>query len=67
MKMYRVVSYVLPLNGEFENASELKSIIECNKYPEFHDVAEIKEADIGEWSDDHPCNKTSTNKEEYFK
>jgi cytidylate kinase len=64
-KIYRVVAYVLGLNGD-TTADELKNTIECNKYPEFLKVDEILESECGDWHDDHPLNKKNPYYLTYF-
>lgn len=64
-KMYRVVSYVLDLNGNNESIEDVKNTIQNNRYPEFHRVKEVLETDIGPWSDDHQLNKSAATKEQF--
>jgi hypothetical protein len=65
-KCYKITMYVLDLNGSPSSEEELKSIIECNKYPEFKHVEKIEVANIGEWDDDHELNKRGADYEKYF-
>jgi hypothetical protein len=65
-KLYRVISYVLDLNGNCESDQELISQIENNKYPEFHHVREVDCVELCEWSDDHPANRTDCDFSIYF-
>jgi len=66
LKVYKLEVYVIDfdeLGGE-----EIKSTIENQKYPNWcinPNVKKIKERDIGEWSDDHPLNKSDTCDAEY--
>lgn len=58
MKSYKIE---LLINDHDEvGAEEIKTILEEQKYPNWCIaplVADVKEADIGEWSDEHPFNK----------
>lgn len=58
MKSYKIE---LLINDHDEvGAEEIKTILEEQKYPNWCIaplVADIKEADIGEWNDEHPFNK----------
>jgi hypothetical protein len=65
VKMHRVVLYVKELNNEYSH-SELKTLLEGNRHPEYVKVGEIKTTDIGEWHDKHPLNFSGANHEEYF-
>lgn len=58
--MYRVVAFVKDLNSNAPTKEEVINQIEMNKYPEFIDVLEVDETDIGEWHDEHELNKTMT-------
>jgi hypothetical protein len=66
MKAYKVELLIVDfdeLGGE-----DIKNVIENQKYPNWcidPQVKNIKEADIGEWTDDHPLNKLSTLNKEY--
>lgn len=59
-KLYRVVAYVLDLNGGTPLKGDVVQQIENNHYPEFIDVQEVREADVGEWDDDHQLNQAPT-------
>lgn len=65
-KLYRVVAYALDLNGNAKTKEEVKRQIENNKWPEFLNVKEISETDIGELYDDHELNKLNAPYEKYF-
>lgn len=65
MKAYKIELLVIDFD---EVGSEIPQIIENQKYPNYcisPFVMDIKEADIGDWSDDHPLNKRDTMKECY--
>jgi hypothetical protein len=66
-KCCKVTMYMLDLNGSPRFEEELRSTIECNKYPEFKHVEKIEVADIGEWGDDHELNKRGADYEKYFR
>lgn len=58
MKAYRVTFVVI--DHDRLGADEIQSVVEDTRYPNhcLHPrVTEIEEADIGEWSDDHPLNQ----------
>lgn len=57
-KLYRIVSYVLDLNGGCPTKDDVVVQIENSRYPEFHSVKQVLETGIEEWTDDHPLNKT---------
>lgn len=56
-KLYRVVAYVLDLNHNATTKEDVIDQIENSKYPEFIDVQEVRETDIGPWDDDHVLNQ----------
>lgn len=62
MKAYKVELLVLG----FENLSEddLRHYLSNVKHV-YPTIIDVKEAEIGEWTDDHPLNKTT--KEEYHR
>jgi len=66
MKAYKVE--LLIIDSDELGADEIKSVIENQKYPNwciYPDVKKMTEADIGEWDDDHPLNKSDTCEAEY--
>lgn len=65
-KLYRVVAYVLNLNGDCETAESVVQNIEHNRHPEFISVEDIQVADCGEWDDDHELNKGDASYAKYF-
>lgn len=65
-KLYRVVSYVLDLNSNCKTEKDVIDQIEESRYPEFHHVREVDCVELGEWSDDHPANKTGCDFSQYF-
>lgn len=60
MKAYKVTLIVLPINQDVEDEAAVEAAFENLDYPEFVHVLGIESRDIGEWSDDHPLNKTAT-------
>jgi hypothetical protein len=64
-KIYRVVAYVLNLNGNAETAEGVKNQIENNRYPEFINVQDVRVSDCGEWDDDHHLNSTKVTMAEF--
>ena len=61
MKAYKIT--LLFLDFEDIGPQEAKSLIENARLPNRIDpgtVMDLQEADIGEWSDDHPLNKRAT-------
>lgn len=65
-KLYRIVSYVIGLNGESQSEESVRNQIQGNRHPEFHYVKEISTADIGEWHDGHEANKTGCDLSKFF-
>lgn len=68
MKAYKVE--ILIIDMDELGTEEIKNQMENVKYPNYclsPHIMDIKEADIGEWSDNHPLNKNTTWKEEYKK
>lgn len=68
MKAYKVELLVIDFDGL--GADGIKETIENAKYPNYcisPTVKDIDSRDIGEWSDDHPLNKSSTADAEYRK
>ncbi|KKN70937.1 hypothetical protein LCGC14_0425390 [marine sediment metagenome] len=66
MKAYKVE--ILIINFEELSQEETKDAIENANYAGdciSPDVISIEEADIGEWSDDHPLNQYDKMKDEY--
>lgn len=66
MKLIQMTVTVIDFDGL--GAEEVASTIENQKYPNWcisPKIHEIKEHDIGDWSDDHPLNQNSTCEEAY--
>jgi hypothetical protein len=66
MKAYKIE--LLIVDFDEVGGEGIKNVIKNQKYPNWcisPDVMEIEEADIGEWTDDHPLNKLITREEEY--
>lgn len=63
MKAYKLE--VLVIDNEQYGANEVKDSIENNRYF-FNSVMSIKQAEIGEWHDDHPLNKSGTMAHAYY-
>lgn len=66
MKAYKVTLFIIDLDRV--GGEDIRIILEDQKYPNhcIHpDVKEIVEADIGEWSDEHPLNHRATSGVEY--
>jgi hypothetical protein len=60
MKAYKVE--LLIVDHDEIGPDEMKIVIENTRYPNHcisPDVMDIKSADIGEWSDNHPLNYTN--------
>ena len=62
MKAYKLE--VLVIDFEKLGSEEVKLCIENEKYMN-PSVLSIDEIDIGDWSDDHPLNKNTTDKKFY--
>lgn len=62
MKAYKIE--VLVIDNEEMGIDQIRYAIECVRrvYPI---VKAVAEADIGEWSDEHPLNKRDTHDDEY--
>lgn len=61
MKAYEVTLRIIDLDEL--GPAEISAVLENTRYPNHSlspTVAEIREAEIGEWSDDHPLNKKTT-------
>jgi hypothetical protein len=61
MKVYRLVLMVV--DHDQIGHDEMRTILENQKYPNhcmYPTVTEIDYREIGEWSDDHPLNRTAT-------
>ena len=68
MKAYKVT--LLIVDHDELGEQEIKDVIENTDFPNHcmnPEVMDIKEAEIGEWDDDHPLNKVETTKEYYEK
>lgn len=66
MKVYKLE--VMVLDFDDLGADEIVSVLENQKYPNYciaPDVMSIEERDCGEWHDDHPLNKHSTQEIEF--
>ncbi len=66
MKAYKIEILVI----DFEDCGEeqIKDMIEEVKYPNYAiapQIMGVEEADIGEWTDNHPLNLKTTIKDEY--
>ena len=59
MKAYRIVLYVFDI--ERYGIEEYKAMI--NNAIDFADIGKCSSADIGEWSDEHPCNQAGADME----
>jgi hypothetical protein len=67
MKAYKLE--ILIIDHENSGEENIKRAVKDLRYY-YPSILSTKEADIGEWSDDHPLNKHNTQKaavEEYFK
>ena len=53
--LYRVELYILDLNQQVDLES-VKYHLENHRYLDFVTIADLRETDIGKWSDDHPLN-----------
>lgn len=54
---------ILVIDTDEVGAEEIKNVLENTRYPNWciaPDVKKIETKEIGEWSDDHPLNKTAT-------
>jgi len=61
MKAYELTIQIIDLDEI--GAAEIQAVLENARYPNrcvSPKVLSIREADIGEWSDDHPLNHTAT-------
>jgi hypothetical protein len=68
MKAYKVEILIIDFDGC--GGEEIKDVIENVNYPNDcinPHVMSIKEADIGQWRDDHPLNYTDKMKGEFKK
>lgn len=67
MKAYRVS--VLVIDHDQLGSTGIKENMENVRYPNrcmYPHILGIEEADIGEWSDDHPLNKRGADPSVYF-
>lgn len=64
MKVYKLE--VLIMDADVDTIEEAKSIIDDTRYPNHVRVEAItcREANIGEWHDEHPLNYTNSTKKE---
>lgn len=61
MKAYKIE--ILIIDHDEVGEEEIKNVLETTKFPNWcidPEVKNIKSADIGEWTDDHPLNKAGT-------
>lgn len=61
MKAYEITLRIIDLDGI--GPQDIRHVLENARYPNHciaPNVHHIREAEIGEWSDDHPLNKNST-------
>jgi hypothetical protein len=61
MKAYEITLRIIDFDEL--GPAEIKSVLENARYPNHciaPQVIDHREADIGEWTDDHPLNKQST-------
>lgn len=68
MKAYKIT--LLIIDSDSVGKEEVVRILEDTKYPNYcisPEVLDVKEADIGEWSDEHSLNKSSVERNEYIK
>lgn len=66
MKAYKVE--ILIIDHDQLGPDEIPTVIENQKFPNWcihPNVMSVEEADIGEWHDDHPMNKTDSITSEY--
>lgn len=66
MKAYEITLRIIDFDGI--GGDEISAVLENVKYPNrciSPTVREIREADIGEWSDDHPLNRAETADKEW--
>ena len=66
MKAYEITLRIIDIDGV--GPADIKTILENTKYPNrciSPEVSGYREADIGEWSDDHPLNKRDTAEDEW--
>jgi len=61
MKAYKIISYVL----DFENHGPAEIEVEFQNSNLHINITEISEAEIGEWSDDHPLNSSNAKLDDY--
>ena len=68
MKAYEVTLHIIDTDGI--GAQDIRDVLENARYPNrciSPEVVHIREADIGEWSDDHPLNKNATADAEWLR
>lgn len=66
MKIYKVTCYVSNLDRSADTANDVRLQLLNNRYPAFLQIGSIKETDIGEYDDNHPTNKLSTDLDEWW-
>ncbi len=67
MKAYLVKLFIV--DHDELGAADIKSVLENARYPNHcidPCVFEVQEADIGEWSDDHPLNRIGVDPRPWF-
>jgi len=66
MKAYEITLQIIDFDQL--GPDEIRTVLENQRYPNHciaPTVADIREADIGKWDDDHPLNKKSTAEAEW--
>ena len=67
MKAYRIT--ILIIDSDNVGKEEVVRILEDTKYPNYcisPEVLDVKEADVGSWSDEHPLNHSGAEKTNYI-
>jgi hypothetical protein len=67
MKAYKITLLIIDLDNV--GKEEVVRILEDTKYPNYcisPETLDVKEADIGEWSDEHPLNRSGAEKTNYI-
>lgn len=65
VKMYRAIVYCKPLNGYPATMKDFELAFNHIRNIEFLTVKDVRETDIGPWTDDHALNKISANQAVY--
>lgn len=66
MKAYEITLRIIDHDGL--GPHEIETVLENARYPNHcisPTVSAVREADIGEWSDDHPLNRAETAEKEW--